>query len=116
MTAASNIYTQHAPGRISDVRNLMGDSYPKLKAEMTWIDDGKEMAEADGILPPAGKPPTHHSTPICQPSDSTSSRTSSPTFIQSAACTFWLKTPTDLDSTAITAGGWLSTNWRVITA
>lgn len=44
------IYTQHKPGRISDVRNLMGDSYPKLKASMTWIDSGDEMDESDGIF------------------------------------------------------------------
>jgi glycosyltransferase involved in cell wall biosynthesis len=44
------IYTQHAPGRVSDIRNLMGDSYPKLNAEMTWIDSGDEMVDADGIF------------------------------------------------------------------
>ncbi len=44
------IYTQHAPGRVSDIRTLMGDSYPKLNAEMVWIDSGDEMADADGIF------------------------------------------------------------------
>lgn len=44
------IYTQHAPGRISDVKALMGDSYPKLKAPMKWIDRGSEMESADGIF------------------------------------------------------------------
>lgn len=44
------IYTQHAPGRISDVHNLMGDSYPKLRATMSWINTGDEMPNADGIF------------------------------------------------------------------
>ena len=44
------IYTQHAPGRVSDIRTLMGDSYPKLKAQMEWIDSGDEMRSADGIF------------------------------------------------------------------
>ncbi len=44
------IYTQHAPGKISDIKVLMGDSYPKLNAEMEWIDSGDEMEPADGIL------------------------------------------------------------------
>ena len=44
------IYTQHAPGKIDDIRNLMGDSYPKLKASMEWIDSGDEMRSGDGIF------------------------------------------------------------------
>lgn len=44
------IYTQHAPGRISDIRTLMGDSYPRLDASMEWIDSGDEMADAEGIF------------------------------------------------------------------
>lgn len=44
------IYTQHAPGRISDIHTLMGDSYPKLDATMEWIDDGNEMKSADGVF------------------------------------------------------------------
>lgn len=44
------IYTQHAPGRVSDIRTLMGDSYPKLAATMEWIDSGDEMEPADGIF------------------------------------------------------------------
>ncbi len=44
------IYTQHKPGKISDVINLMGDSYPKLKADMVWINDGNDMSPADGIF------------------------------------------------------------------
>ncbi len=44
------IYTQHAPGRVSDIRTLMGDSYPKLNAIMEWIDSGSEMLDADAIF------------------------------------------------------------------
>ena len=44
------IYTQHAPGRISDIKNLMGDSYPKINASMEWINDGDEIADCDGIF------------------------------------------------------------------
>ena len=44
------IYTQHAPGRVSDIKTLMGDSYPKLKATMEWIEKGDEMKPADGIF------------------------------------------------------------------
>lgn len=44
------IYTQHAPGKVSDIRALMGDSYPTLDAEMEWIDNGDEMQPADGIF------------------------------------------------------------------
>jgi glycosyltransferase involved in cell wall biosynthesis len=44
------IYTQHAPGRISDIEALMGDSYPKLKATMHWIDSGDEMPSVDGVF------------------------------------------------------------------
>jgi glycosyltransferase involved in cell wall biosynthesis len=44
------LYTQHSPGRVSDVRALMGDSYPKLNATMEWIDSGNEMEAADGIF------------------------------------------------------------------
>lgn len=44
------IYTQHKPGKISNIRTLMGDSYPKLKADMTWIENGNEMDSADGIF------------------------------------------------------------------
>lgn len=44
------LYTQHAPGRVSDVLALMGDSYPKLAATMEWIDSGDEMQAADGIF------------------------------------------------------------------
>lgn len=44
------IYTQNAPGRVSDILKLMGDSYPKLKAKMVWVDSGDEMEPADGIF------------------------------------------------------------------
>lgn len=44
------LYTQHKPGRLSDVKALMGDSYPKLDAEMKWIEYGDEMKDADGIF------------------------------------------------------------------
>lgn len=44
------IYTQGTPGRVSDIQNLMGDSYPELQAEMEWIDSGDEMRDADGIF------------------------------------------------------------------
>jgi len=44
------IYTQHTPGRISDIRTLMGDSYPQLHAELEWIDSGDEMQPADGVF------------------------------------------------------------------
>jgi glycosyltransferase involved in cell wall biosynthesis len=44
------IFTQHAPGRVSDIRTLMGDSYPELNASMVWIDSGDEMKPADGIF------------------------------------------------------------------
>lgn len=44
------IYTQHTPGRVNDIRNLMGDSYPQLRADMEWIDSGDEMRNADGIF------------------------------------------------------------------
>jgi glycosyltransferase involved in cell wall biosynthesis len=44
------IYTQFAPGKVSDIKVLMGDSYPKLKASMVWIDNGDEMEPADGIF------------------------------------------------------------------
>lgn len=44
------IYTQHDPGRVSDIRTLMGDSYPDLKAEMQWISDAEEIKPADGIF------------------------------------------------------------------
>jgi len=44
------LYTQHAPGRVGDVRALMGDSYPQLNAKMEWIDSGDEMKPADGIF------------------------------------------------------------------
>lgn len=44
------IYTQHKPGKVSDIRTLMGDSYPKLKAEMKWIEYGDEMSDVDGIF------------------------------------------------------------------
>lgn len=44
------LYTQHAPGKVSDVIALMGDSYPKLAATMEWIDSGDEMQAADGIF------------------------------------------------------------------
>jgi glycosyltransferase involved in cell wall biosynthesis len=44
------LYTQNAPGKVSDVIALMGDSYPKLNAKMIWIDNGDEMSPADGIF------------------------------------------------------------------
>lgn len=44
------IYTQHAPGRVSDIRTLMGDSYPSLDATMEWIENGDEMKPAVGIF------------------------------------------------------------------
>ena len=44
------IYTQHAPGRVSDIHTLMGDSYPKLSASMEWLNSGDEMQPADGIF------------------------------------------------------------------
>jgi glycosyltransferase involved in cell wall biosynthesis len=44
------LYTQHEPGRVSDVRTLMGDSYPKLNATMTWLENCNDMQNADGIF------------------------------------------------------------------
>lgn len=44
------IYTQHKPGKISDIRLLMGDSYPELQATMEWINSGDDMPSADGIF------------------------------------------------------------------
>lgn len=44
------IYTQHTPGKVSDIHLLMGDSYPELTATMEWIDSGDEMKSADGIF------------------------------------------------------------------
>lgn len=44
------IYTQYGIGKIADIRLLMGDSYPKLKANMEWIEYGDEMRDADGIF------------------------------------------------------------------
>lgn len=44
------LYTQGSPGKVSDVVALMGDSYPKLNANMVWIDSGDEMEPADGIF------------------------------------------------------------------
>ncbi len=44
------IYTQHKPGKINDIINLMGDSYPELKAKMIWINNGSDIDSADGIF------------------------------------------------------------------
>ncbi len=44
------VYTQHKPGRVEDIKTLMGDSYPKLNAEMHWIEFGEAMEHADGIF------------------------------------------------------------------
>jgi glycosyltransferase involved in cell wall biosynthesis len=44
------LYSQHGESRISDIRALMGDSYPKVVAEMEWLGESNEMAEADGIF------------------------------------------------------------------
>lgn len=44
------IYTQNPPGKVGDILNLMGDSYPKLKARMVWIENGNQMEPAEGIF------------------------------------------------------------------
>ena len=45
------LYTQGEHGPASGVRSVMGDSYPELDAGMEWLEDGKQMAPADGIFP-----------------------------------------------------------------
>lgn len=43
----------HLPGNrgnIDEVRAIMGDSFPKLKAEMQWLRDDTDMSPADGIF------------------------------------------------------------------
>lgn len=44
------ITTQGGKGKISEVRALMGSSYPEVKAQMTWIEDGDEIQDSDGIF------------------------------------------------------------------
>ena len=43
----------HRPGpgsTVEAVRDAMGDGFPKIKASMEWLPDGKEMAEADAVF------------------------------------------------------------------
>lgn len=44
------LYSSHGTSRISDIRALMGDSYPVVKADMEWLEENREMAPADGIF------------------------------------------------------------------
>jgi hypothetical protein len=44
------LYAQGGPGNISKVKLAMGDSYPDVKAPMEWLEDGKIMEPAEGII------------------------------------------------------------------
>lgn len=44
------ITTQGGKGKISEVRALMGSSYPEVKAPMVWIEDGNEIQDSDAVF------------------------------------------------------------------
>jgi len=44
------LYADGGGGSIDPIYEQMGDSYPKIKAEMSWLNDNLEMAEADAIF------------------------------------------------------------------
>lgn len=44
------LYSQHGESRISDIRALMGDSYPAVTASMEWLKKETDMEDADGIF------------------------------------------------------------------
>ncbi len=44
------LYTQGGKGSVSHIWASMGDSYPKIKATMEWLEDRQEMKPADGIF------------------------------------------------------------------
>jgi glycosyltransferase involved in cell wall biosynthesis len=44
------LYADGGKGSVAPVRAAMGDSYPKLKAPMEWLEDGQEMQAAHGTF------------------------------------------------------------------
>ena len=44
------LYARGGKGTVDHIWASMGDSYPSINAEMQWLEEGKEMAAADGIF------------------------------------------------------------------
>lgn len=44
------LYARGGTGSVGHIWAAMGDSYPKIKAKMQWLEDGQAMEPADGIF------------------------------------------------------------------
>jgi O-antigen biosynthesis protein len=44
------LYTRGEHGSVEDVNEVMGGSYPVMKARMEWLDEGDKMKDADGVF------------------------------------------------------------------